>query len=308
MKTMKTVLATLLFVITVAEATMNVYAVSPDTGYTLSVNDQKVLDSVQIKAKTWYANRVNVRGKDQASKDLQTVIDKLGVLQMKYRNSPKNYAILYKLRVFCEGLLNPTSVAAAPVVSTVVATTTKQLSQAEAKKVDSTTATLDSQKNPSVAVITDTRKSLQSMGLSKVDSELLTMKLENGDGFEFCANFTPDLYPIEAEYRDAQSANSKQFDKLALRVVNGGNVWLMNENPGLYTSRITNYMRAVGCANSLYGRGQVNSVVINQAYIKNLMDKLGKTYTPQTKAFYDLGIDAKNLDSWVSGLGNGNLK
>lgn len=168
MKTFKIILAVLLLALTVTNVAIEVSALSPETGVVLSIKDQKSLDSVQEKAKTWYANRIKSVGMIKAYANLESVIGKLGVLQMKHKKNPRNYAILFKLRTYCEELLNPTLVnipVIVPPVTTVpvTASETKQLTQTEAKKVDTVTALIDSQKDPSREVVSTTKNSLQSL-------------------------------------------------------------------------------------------------------------------------------------------------
>lgn len=259
----------------------------------LSVKNWKTVDSVQSQAKMWYEKNIDKSWKEIAHIKLQAIFDKLTLLQWKQRVDSQSQAVVFSLRIYIDELLNPVM---APVE-------TKQLTKEEIKKVNDVMMIMNSQKDPSVAVIANTMRNLQSLWLSKMDSELLTMKLENtmlknSDGFEFCANFTPELYPIEAQYNDAQSANSKQFDKLALRVIHGGNVWFINESPDLYTSRMTSYRRIADCAHSLYGQWQNNNININQTYVKNLMNKLGKSYVIQNKPFYNINLTDEEIQKW----------
>lgn len=68
------------------------------------------------------------------------------------------------------------------------------------------------------------------------------------------------------------------------------------------------YTRAMRCANVMHGYGQTFGFPITQTYVSNLFNKLGQTYTIQSKPFYEMGIDAKDLETWINAFGNGKIK
>lgn len=227
MKLLNVTLATILLALTVLNAA-NVSAIgAAGTNYTLSQNDQASLDSVQAKAKIWYAHRISVLGKTRADADLQAVIDKLEYLQMQYKDKIRSYTIIFKLRLYSLSLLNGSSSAPAPVVATVntgVAASSSSVGNTsgviDVAKVKELISKLNS-RDP--ALMAGIRKTIAAMGFSEEETRLLTIVRDqdySGVGVVarkdifFCAPFTGEIkdkdgevpYYVMGKYTDPQTS------------------------------------------------------------------------------------------------------
>ncbi|MDP2103982.1 MAG: hypothetical protein Q8K26_03610 [Candidatus Gracilibacteria bacterium] len=323
MKTLKTILATILIAITTVNTTL---VVNAETTYTLPYTYQKALELVQVQAKAWYEKRVATLGKVGADSALQKVIDKLGVLQMQHKNNIRNYTILYTLRLYVEGLMKGGTT---PVVTTPVVTTTpKIIDESKVKEIIKTI--------PSKGMITAEEyipylQQLKTLGFTDKEAKIIantnidtysafggsTVSVYAKKDIYFCAPFTGDVKDKDGNYiwkafgkYDAGNAfedpEIRNSNIIYDRIVQGYYDTETNKIiPGL-TRNITNtgydeikkekmgYIRA--CAKQLMD--------VTQDEMKTLFAKMGRTYTIQTKPFWEINstILDGNLGDWTKTL------
>lgn len=198
--------------------------------------------------------------------------------------------------------------------TTVVApTTTKQLTSTETKTVVANIQKVTnlSTNASSIPAFEAMKNQYRSIGLSETDTELMAMQTGYGDNIAFCSAFTPEFYKNDLlKYKgtpqETDPADMDKYMALKLRVLSGGDIWFSNNHRDIYQSRLDALVRVGACA-GVIGRitGNLN---YSQSDMQALFGKMNLTFTPQTKAVYDTGMDLKDLNTWVINLGNGKQK
>lgn len=131
---------------------------------------------------------------------------------------------------------------------------------------------------------------------TELESMVLAMKNYQWDGFEFCANFTSDIYSNNGlrYYQDAQSEVADEYKLFKNTYI--PNYWRqgydkLNENNG----RI---QKCVAQLNGLYmTRG------VDQKFVSALYEKAyGKKFTPWTKPYYQDGTTTKQFEGHVMNI------
>lgn len=128
---------------------------------------------------------------------------------------------------------------------------------------------------------------------SDLDLFLRNLKTEQWDWFEFCANFTADVYTNNAlrKYAGAQSEVAQEYhDFKSIYYANAWTSHLANVNGG----------RIQKCVARMYTLS-LKYPELNQDYAKNLYESMyNKTFTIHTETFYSKGIQPENIESYLS--------
>lgn len=138
---------------------------------------------------------------------------------------------------------------------------------------------------------------LREADFTEVETKLLALESNLGDGFEFCANFTADVYTNNAlrKYRDAQSEVAGELQ-----------VFLINEIPDYTTNPNTRpqFFRIQRCVNSMYGLYVYNQVT--QSTVKALYEKVyNKPFKIHTSTFYSNNVSPADIEEYLENHHNG---
>lgn len=143
-------------------------------------------------------------------------------------------------------------------------------------------------------------KRLAALGISDRDDRAFLSK----ETFRFAA-ITKDIYPAFANgprCEDKVTCDlASEWSSLEDRLVYKNTSFYEDINPNYVAAAKKNYSRMRGIPD-----GGVSN--LTQAETKALFDKVGLTYTIQTKPFYDNGWAFTDLDKYLDSLGNGKPK
>lgn len=330
MNTTKKIIATAIIATTIFSNTV-LETIAASTGnYTFeqAVATSKQIDAMDVKIK-WLVDKLvsnidaylkQIEGNTAAQKTILAKIkaknDLLTSILVKVRSDKYKSNIyvgvynknLTNLQVKFQEYIKNLEYKTTPVINTSSTTTTtiKVWGTPEEKKIIAQdtvnyTKTDDFVNNDSVSQWDVAEQLKQNGWYTDLESKVLSMKNYQWDGFEFCANFTPDLYNNNGwrYYQDAQSVVADEYMTFINTYFPN---WWKKGNKLLHT----NIWRVQKCTAQLNGF-YINNWV-NQEFIKKLYEKAykWKTFKVWEKPLYQDGSSTNdyeqhmiNIDSYV---------
>lgn len=164
-------------------------------------------------------------------------------------------------------------------------TTTVEQKEATSELVEKGTGAFEGKTQSEV------REELRKADFTEIETKLLSLETKAGDGFEFCANFTADIYTNNGlrKYEDAQSEVAREFRS-----------FLINEIPDYTTNPNTKpqLYRIQRCVNRMYGYYAYDQVT--QSTVKALYEKVyNKPFKVHTSTFYSNNVSPANIEEYL---------
>jgi hypothetical protein len=286
--------------------------------YTPKKSDLAQVERFKRAQNTKYRARVKAVGSVKANKEMTTYSAYLARLQGLNARTPRLFWLYGQYRIYTASLggtvatstpiAQPTTpVVEKPVVVTTVVPVASPAVTASLNPV-SQTATLSAAQQSEVATMVGSDAWFRLSVLEK-NAKLRSLGIgENDFGFFYSREgilysvFTRDIYPAEFNGngggcgRGGDCDLADQYDRLDLRLVYKGDIFFQKKDP--------EYVQKARVAWAKVTNGSPYS----QDYMKALFDKVGLTYTIQTKPYYDSGWDVTQIDEYARSIRNGQPK
>ena len=236
-------------------------------------------------------------------------------LRAKYAGKERQTALIEVIsKQVASRLARPSGSGAPQAVAKPAAAAVAQQTQEQIQKVNDVVGSGVAPTTPKTASEVDgVQKQLQAGGLTPLESNIYTSGYGPDNGYDFvaCAPFTRDVYP--KLYCVNASSTVDQCDVNEANIVRafvGG----INPTParGASDSVIQNWTAVDNgllfiryCAGGFHKLEKKYGQDVTQDVMVSLFAKLGRTYYPQRKPFWEIGVKYEDAKSWAAGLGNG---
>ena len=169
-----------------------------------------------------------------------------------------------------------------------VGSTTEEKKEIIEKVVEKSTTQTES-----VSETFDNRRTLEANGLSYKEATLLSFKTQDGDGFQFCANFPSEVYTNYGQ-RNYVWASSSPMD-----VSDAYRSFTDTYHKNQYTDAMANWngARIQKCVRRMYIYSK--DLGVTQKDIETIYEKYYGEYVPYTTPYYLDDVQPENIETYI---------